>query len=32
MKTDTLFYQLFQEFPWIFFQLLAKSEIEITAY
>ncbi|MEM9273648.1 MAG: Rpn family recombination-promoting nuclease/putative transposase [Cyanobacteria bacterium P01_F01_bin.143] len=32
MKTDTLFYQLFQEFPWIFFQLIEKSEIDITAY
>ena len=26
MKTDTIFYQLFQEFPWIFFQLIQKEE------
>ncbi|MEM9274004.1 MAG: Rpn family recombination-promoting nuclease/putative transposase [Cyanobacteria bacterium P01_F01_bin.143] len=32
MKTDTLFYKLFQEFPWIFFQLIERSEIEIAAY
>ena len=32
MKTDTLFYQLFQEFPWIFFQLIESSEIDISAY
>ncbi|MEM9275549.1 MAG: DUF2887 domain-containing protein [Cyanobacteria bacterium P01_F01_bin.143] len=32
MKTDTLFYKLFQEFPWIFFQLIERSEIDITAY
>lgn len=32
MKTDTLFYKLFQEFPWIFFQLIERSEIDTTAY
>jgi len=32
VKTDTLFYQLFQEFPWIFFQLIERSEIDTTAY
>ena len=32
MKTDTLFYQLFQEFPWIFFQLIGKKETNLTAY
>ena len=32
MKTDTLFYQLFQEFPWIFFQLIGKKETDLAAY
>lgn len=32
MKTDTLFYQLFQEFPWIFFQLIDREQINISAY
>ena len=32
MKTDTLFYQLFQEFPWIFFQLIQQEQINIDAY
>ena len=32
MKTDTLFYQLFQEFPWIFFQLIQKEETDLNAY
>ena len=32
MKTDTLFYQLFQEFPWIFFQLIEREQINIDAY
>ena len=32
MKTDTLFYQLFQEFPWIFFQLIQKEETNLNAY
>lgn len=32
MKTDTLFYQLFQEFPWIFFQLIQQDQINLNAY
>lgn len=32
MKTDTLFYQLFQEFPWIFFQLIETEQINPSAY
>ena len=32
MKTDTLFYQLFQEFPWIFFQLIDSQQTNIEAY
>lgn len=32
MKTDTLFYQLFQQFPWIFFQLIQPEQINLDAY
>ncbi|MEM9276135.1 MAG: Rpn family recombination-promoting nuclease/putative transposase [Cyanobacteria bacterium P01_F01_bin.143] len=32
MKTDTLFYQLLREFPWIFFQLIQRKEINMDAY
>ncbi|MGL5795258.1 MAG: DUF2887 domain-containing protein [Waterburya sp.] len=32
MKTDTLFYKLFQEFPWIFFQLIQREQINLNAY
>jgi predicted transposase/invertase (TIGR01784 family) len=32
MKTDTLFYQLFQEFPWIFFQLIQLQPTNLDAY
>lgn len=32
MKTDNLFYQLFQELPWIFFQLIGREDINIGAY
>jgi predicted transposase/invertase (TIGR01784 family) len=32
VKTDTLFYQLFQEFPWIFFQLIQQDQINLNAY
>ena len=32
MKTDTLFYQLFQEFPWIFFQLIDRESTNLDAY
>ena len=32
MKTDTLFYQLLREFPWIFFQLIQREEINMDAY
>ena len=32
MKTDTLFYQLFQEFPWIFFQLIERESTNLDAY
>lgn len=32
LKTDTLFYQLFQEFPWIFFQLIETEQINLEAY
>ena len=32
MKTDTLFYQLFQQFPWIFFQLIDSQQSDIEAY
>ncbi|WP_309225723.1 DUF2887 domain-containing protein [Sphaerospermopsis sp. LEGE 08334] len=30
MKTDTIFYSLFQEFPSIFFELINKSPTEAT--
>jgi predicted transposase/invertase (TIGR01784 family) len=32
VKTDTLFYQLFQEFPWIFFQLINQTDVNLNAY
>ena len=32
MKTDTIFYQLFQEFPWIFFQLIERPQTNLDAY
>ena len=32
MKTDTLFYQLFQEFPSIFFELIGQSGTQANAY
>jgi predicted transposase/invertase (TIGR01784 family) len=32
VKTDTLFYQLFQEFPWIFFQLIGRESTNLDAY
>jgi predicted transposase/invertase (TIGR01784 family) len=32
VKTDTLFYQLFQEFPWIFFQLIQIEPTNLNAY
>lgn len=32
MKTDTLFYQLFQEEPWIFFQLIEQGSTNLDAY
>jgi predicted transposase/invertase (TIGR01784 family) len=32
VKTDTLFYQLFQEFPWIFFQLIQQEPTNLNAY
>jgi predicted transposase/invertase (TIGR01784 family) len=32
VKTDTLFYQLFQEFPWIFFQLIQREQTNLNAY
>ena len=32
MKTDTLFYQLFQKFPWIFFQLIDEPQTNIDVY
>ncbi|NET02832.1 MAG: Rpn family recombination-promoting nuclease/putative transposase [Sphaerospermopsis sp. SIO1G2] len=32
MKTDTIFYSLFQEFPSIFFELINQSPTEATAY
>ena len=32
MKTDTLFYQLFQKFPWIFFQLIDREQANLEAY
>lgn len=32
MKTDTLFYQLFKEFPSIFFELIGKPETNLNAY
>jgi predicted transposase YdaD len=31
MKTDTLFYQLLQEFPWIFFQLIQQEPTNLNA-
>ncbi|MFB8788313.1 MAG: DUF2887 domain-containing protein [Potamolinea sp.] len=32
MKTDTLFYQLFQNFPSIFFELIGQPAIEPSSY
>ena len=32
MKTDTLFYQLLQQFPQIFFELINKPETNLNAY
>ncbi len=32
MKTDAIFYQLFKEFPNIFFELIGKPETNIAAY
>jgi predicted transposase/invertase (TIGR01784 family) len=32
VKTDTLFYQLFQEFPWIFFQLIQIEPTNLNVY
>ncbi|MBD2185792.1 Rpn family recombination-promoting nuclease/putative transposase [Planktothrix sp. FACHB-1355] len=32
MKTDTIFYQLFKEFPNIFFELIGKPDANINAY
>ena len=32
MKTDTLFYKLFQEFPWIFFQIIERPQTNLNAY
>lgn len=32
MKTDVIFYQLFKEFPHIFFELIGKPETNIAAY
>lgn len=32
VKTDTLFYQLLQEFPWIFFQLIQREQTNLNAY
>jgi predicted transposase/invertase (TIGR01784 family) len=32
VKTDTLFYKLFQEFPWMFFQLIQREQINLNAY
>ena len=32
VKTDTLFYQLLQEFPWIFFQLIGQEQTNREAY
>jgi predicted transposase/invertase (TIGR01784 family) len=32
VKTDTIFYSLFQEFPSIFFELINKSPTEAVAY
>ena len=32
MKTDKLFYRLFQEFPKIFFELIGESNVDASAY
>ncbi len=32
MKTDSIFYQLFQTFPNIFFELIGQSNVEVSAY
>ncbi|MGK7900596.1 MAG: DUF2887 domain-containing protein, partial [Hormoscilla sp.] len=32
MKTDKLFYEVFQEFPDIFFRLIGKSQVNARAY
>lgn len=32
MKTDTLFYQLFQDFPSIFFELIGEPTTDISSY
>ena len=32
MKTDSLFYQLFQTFPNLFFELIGQSDLEVSGY
>ena len=32
MKTDTIFYRLFQEFPSIFFELIGQAELPADTY
>ncbi|MBC6474451.1 MAG: DUF2887 domain-containing protein [Hormoscilla sp. GM102CHS1] len=32
MKTDKLYYEVFQEFPDIFFRLIGKSQVDARAY
>ena len=32
LKTDTIFYRLFQEFPGIFFELIGQSDVDVSAY
>jgi predicted transposase YdaD len=32
MKTDSIFYKLFQAFPGIFFELIGRNPVEAIAY
>ena len=32
MKTDSIFYRLFKTFPWIFFQLIGRSNVDANTY
>lgn len=32
MKTDSIFYRLFQSFPWVFFELIGRSNVDANTY